>query len=213
MWVIKENDYLCVGACVCVCACVRACATALTLCGCDMTHCKWCHGRSIVEIKMAVDGGEGRKCVSCFSPSLHTTAEAFWFKRINGSAQGYFSLTGAIQNNTPGPYFLEEPHALHPLFLFPPLPLTIGEVIRHECRGLRHEWMSSCNAPMTFCYSLLDLRKRRERGGKRERDRVRKRNIKENPKKKRGGPLKSLGILSSMTVMCYCLPRLTQSRC
>lgn len=107
--------------------------------------------------------GKGEKCVM-FSPSLHAAAEAFWFKRINGSAQGYFSLTGAVQNNTPGPYFLEEPYALHPLFLLPPLPLTIGEVIRHECLGLQHEWMSSCNAPMTFCHSLLDLLKRRERG-------------------------------------------------
>ena len=29
-----------------------------------------------MEIKMAVDGGEGRKCVM-FSPSLHAAAEAF----------------------------------------------------------------------------------------------------------------------------------------
>lgn len=114
--------------------------------------------------------GKGEKCVM-FSPSLHAAAEAFWFKRINGSAQGYFSLTGAVQNNTPGPYFLEEPYALHPLFLLPPLPLTIGEVIRHERLGLQHEWMSSCNAPMTFCHSLLDLLKRRE-GGERKRKKV-----------------------------------------
>lgn len=106
--------------------------------------------------------GKGEKCVM-FSPSLHAAAEAFWFKRINGSAQGYFSLTGAVQNNTPSPYFLEEPYALRPLFLLPPFSLTIGEVIRHECLGLQHEWMSSCNAPMTFCHSLLDLLKRRKR--------------------------------------------------
>lgn len=126
-----------------------------------MTHCKWCDGRSIVEIKMAVDGGPGRK-MCCVSPWLHAAAEAFWFKRINGSAQGYFSLTGAVQNNTLGPYFFVG--VLLTLFLLPPLPLTIGGVIRHECLGLQHEWMSSCNAPMTFCHSLLDLLKWRERG-------------------------------------------------
>lgn len=177
-----------------------------------MSHCKWCHGRSIVEIKMAVDGGEGRKCVM-FSPSLHAAAEAFWFKRINGSAQGYFSLTAAVQNNTPGPYFLEEPHALHPLFLLPPLPLTIGEVIRHECLGLHHDWMSSCNAPMTFCHSLLDLLKRREGGEGRERKRKKSKGKCKKKKKKKRPPPKSLGIFSSVTVMCYCLPRLTRSRC
>lgn len=149
--------------------CVRACAhtskyaAALTLCSFDMTHCKWCHGRSIVEIKMAVDRGAGRKMCHV-SPSLHAAAEAFWFQRINGSAQGYFIFTSAVQNNTFGPYFLEKTYALHPLFLLPPLPLTIGEVIRHECLGLQHEWMSSCNAPLTFCHSLLDLLKRMERG-------------------------------------------------
>lgn len=166
-----------------------------------MTHCKWCHGRSIVEIKMAVDGGDGRKCVMFFL--LPAAAGAFWFKRISGSAQGY-SLPDTVQNNTPGPYFLEEHYALHPLFLLFPLTLTIGEVIRHECRGLWHEWMSSCNAPMTFCNSLLDLQKRLE-GGKRQMEK------KENTKKR--PPLKSLEIFSSVTTMWYCLPCLTQSRC
>lgn len=66
---------------------------------------------------------------------------------------------------------------MHPLFLLPPLPLAIGEVIRHERLGLQHEWMSSCNAPMTFCHSLLDLLKRRE-GGEKKREKV-----KENAKK------------------------------
>lgn len=159
--VSKKNDYPCVWAHQWTHT--NKHAVALTLCGCVMTHCKWCHGRSIVEIKMAVDGRDGRKCVMFFPL---TAAEAFWFKRISGSAQGY-SLPDTVQNNTPSPYFLEEPCALPPLFLLFPLTLTIGEVIRHECRGLWHEWMSSCNAPMTFCNSLLDLQKRLE-GGKRQ---------------------------------------------
>lgn len=115
-----------------------------------------------------------------FPPHCMLLLRHFDLKRINGSALGYFSLTGAVQNNTLGPYFLEEADALHPLFLLPPLPLTIGEVIRHECCGLQHEWMSSCNAPMTFCYSLLDLqKKKRRRRGRKER-----KNVKKNEKKK-----------------------------
>lgn len=143
-----------------VCLFTGKCTAALTLCSFDMTHCKWCDGRSIVEIKMAVDGGAGRKMCHV-SPWLLAVTEAFWFKRINGSAQGYFSLTGAVRNS-PGSIFFVG--VLLPLFLLPPLPLTIGGVIRHECLGLQHEWMSSCNAPMTFCHSLLDLLKWRERG-------------------------------------------------
>lgn len=65
-------------------------------------------------------GGKGEKCV-VFSPSLRAAAEAFWFKRINGSVQGYFSLTGAVQNNTPGPYFLEGALCLAPIVFTPSL--------------------------------------------------------------------------------------------
>lgn len=73
-------------------------------------------------------------------------------------------MASTIQNKTPDSYFLEESDALHALFLLPPMSLTNGGVIRHECLGLQYEWMSSCNAPMTFCHSLLDLLKRSQRG-------------------------------------------------
>lgn len=71
-------------------------------------------------------GGKGREKCVVFSPSLRAAlafaaAEAFWFKRINGSVQGYFSLTGAVQNNTPGPYFLEGALCLAPI-VFTPSP-------------------------------------------------------------------------------------------
>lgn len=155
--------------------------------------------------------GKGEN-VSCFSPSLRAAAaaaEAFWFKRINGSAR-VISLWLAPSKITPlAPYFLDKPYALHPLFLLPPLLLTIGGVIRHECRGLWHEWMSSCNAPMTFCNSLLDLQKRKGIRGEREE----KNTVEEKKEGKKRPPLKSLGIFSSVTMMCYCLHRLTRSRC
>lgn len=69
-----------------------------------------------------------------------------------------------LQNKTPATYFLKRLHAFAPIVFTPPiLPLTTAGVIRHECRRLQHDWMSSCNASMTFCNSLLDPEKKRQK--------------------------------------------------
>lgn len=126
---------------LCVCVRARVYAVALTLHGYDMSHCKWCHRRSIAEFKMAVDGGGPR------NNRLVRMCGGVYFRPFS-------ILTGRIKINL---------HSLLSLYhngvwtlLFTCLTFNHSGSNHAHGVGIKYEWMSR-GAPLTFSRTLLDI--------------------------------------------------------